>query len=425
MSERTPQKPKLIIGGGLIGIAIWFELSRRGVPALLLEAEEDLALETSFANGGMMPPSQSEPWNGPGVLGHLLVSLFDPMAAMKLRLHAIPQLAGWGLSFLRNSTPKRYQKAAMANFELARFSAQCTAEVTSDHGLQYDQAQRGCLKLLRTGQAMETSLAITRKFAECGLEYQTLAPDQVLEKVPQLSAARGKIAGGLFYSGDGVADARLFSLQLAKAAQKLGGELHTGVRVHSWILEKGSIVGVKTNKGDFKGEGILAAGTGSRGLAKLVGVHLPVQPAKGYSLTVDAKGLGNDMPNIPVLDEAMHTAVVPIGERLRLVGTAEFDGYQKTIHEQRIENLRQVFVRLYPNLVPKLDWEAALPWAGLRPMSSDGVPIIGPSPVSGLWLNCGHGHLGWTMAMGSARLLVSQMLGETVPLEVKNYQFGR
>ncbi|PHR62773.1 MAG: hypothetical protein COA47_02500 [Robiginitomaculum sp.] len=415
----------LIIGGGLIGVTTLFELSRRGVPALLLEAGSELAGETSFANGGMLAPSHSEPWNGPGILGHLVASLFDPDAAVKLRLGAIPGLLGWGLQFVRNAAPQKFQRAAQANYLLSTYSAARTRQITLDHGLQYHQSDKGTLRIFSDQKAMDWPLQMARTLALMGLDFEVVSPAQAIQIEPQLAHSNISIAGGLYAKNDGVGDAHLFTWQLARLAQKSGGEIRLNTKVNRLVQEGGQVIGVETDGAMIRGPVVLAAGIASVKLAARIGLQLPIQPAKGYSISVEAGALGEDQPKIPILDDAMHVAVSPIGKILRVVGTAEFAGNDLSLRSRRLVNLRKVFTRMYPQLNEQLDWGTAQSWAGLRPMSADGVAFIGAALQPGLWLNCGHGHLGWTMAAGSAQLLVDQMLGTSPAIEPAPFQWIR
>jgi len=190
-------------------------------------------------------------------------------------------------------------------------------------------------------------------------------------------------------------------------------------------MEHGRVIGVETNACRFSAKHvILAAGAQTPLLAKRAGIYIPIKPAKGYSLTLSMHGW-NQRPNIPVVDDALHAAVTPLGDNLRLVGAAEFTGFDPAIPQGRIDSLIALFRRLYPDLARAADTRKAKRWAGFRPMSADGTPFIGPSKRPGLWLNAGHGHLGWTMAMGSAEILADLVLGKRPALETAAYAPNR
>ncbi|MBL4616546.1 MAG: FAD-dependent oxidoreductase [Robiginitomaculum sp.] len=415
----------IIIGGGLIGIATLYELSRRGIGAILLEAEAELAMETSFANGGMMTPSQSEPWNGPGVGRHLASSLFLPGSAMKLHWRQIPSLTNWGLRFLRNSRADKYPKSVQSNFTLANFSASKTANILQKYKPDIDHSNCGSLKVFGNNNDFKKSLLAFDLIKNIGFTCVKLTAEGVIKKEPQLGGAESWIKGGLYFAEDSVADARKFALFLSDMAIKAGGEIKTSVQVSDLISENGKIVGVQTDHGDFQGTVILCAGSSSADLITNLGLKLPIKPVKGYTITLDGGHVTSQLPKMPVIDEAKHIAIVPMGQKLRIAGMAEFAGFDQSLPAKRLRKLKQLCQRLYPDLSAKLDWQSATNWTGLRPMSADGVPFVGAAPLDGLWLNCGHGHLGWTMAIGSANLLVDMITGDEPDIDPLAYRYGR
>jgi len=415
----------IVIGGGVIGVATLAALCSKGVPAVLLEAGDDLALETSFANGGMMSASQPEPWNGSGALGHLLTSLFHPSSAMKMHWSVLPELTGWGLKFLANSFGAVAQRSAESNFKLARYSAECTAQLVQAHNLQFDHANNGSLKVFSSKLEFEKSRKMAERLQEFGLSFELLDHAGAIAVEPALCCTQDHIAGAIYYPDDGIGDVRKFTLELAKQAVKAGGEIKLCSKVTGLIVEAGQVVGIKSNTKKMFGDVIVCAGTSASSLLASIGIKLPVQPVKGYSITLKAANLLEEMPKMPVINEAKHIAISPIGDRLRVVGTAEFAGYDHSLPPERLQLLTTTFNKIYPHLSNKLDWQKALSWAGLRPMSADGIPILGKSPMDGLWLNCGHGHLGWTMAAGSAQLLVDIITGTAPAIEIAAYGFDR
>lgn len=421
-----PSDHALVVGGGLIGVATLYELASRGVTATLLEAREELGLETSFANGGMLTPSMPDPWNSPGVGGHLFASLFDPASAMKLRWRAVPGLAFWGLEFLRNSLPARHVRSTLANYALAAFSTECTDVIRKTLRLEYDDCDAGTMKVFESKEAMASSVRLARHLEPLGLEFTVLDRAGAIDKEPRLAESANRLAGALYFPNDRLGDARKFVLGLARKAIDSGGKVRTGATVARLVRKGEAVIGVELSTGErLEGDVILAAGVSAPMLARQVNIRLPIKPAKGYSLTIDAAELGPDLPKLAVIDDAMHAAVVPLGSRLRLVGTAEFAGVDAVVRTDRIENLFAMFGRLYPSLAAQADRSTEMAWAGLRPMSADGRPFIGPSPLKGLWLNCGHGHLGWTKAIGSARLLADQMLAVQPPIDPAPFSFER
>jgi len=373
----------------------------------------------------MLGNAWTDPWNSPGVTKHLLASLIDPTAAMKLHLRAVPDLTLWGLRFLRNSTPQKYQKATQAGFRLAEYSVQRIETSGKKHKIDYDASSGGSLRIF--GSEIELNIAAARSelLRPFGLEFALLDAGGVFDIEPSLKQSNAKIVGGLHYPDDRAGDARKFTQGLAEKARALGVDFRTGVRVSRLALDNGAIVGVETNCGVISGAHVvLTNGIGAPSLAKGVDVRLPIKPVKGYSLTLETSG-ANDMVRMPVVDDNLHAAVTPLGTRIRAVGTAEFTGQDTSIQPIRIGMLEKFLKRVQPSLAARLNFETADAWAGLRPMSVDGLPFIGGTTIKGLWVNAGHGHLGWTMSMGSAALLTKLMTGKASPIDPSPYRINR
>lgn len=419
-------KKTLVIGGGLIGTATLYALARRGMPAILIEAHDDLAMETSFANGAMLTASMPDPWNSPGVGGHLLTSLLDPHSAMKLRLKAIPDLMVWGLKFLRNSVPSRHRAATLANYLLAAYSVRITSQWQTDLSLQYDASDLGTMKVFDSTAAMDGPLSIAQTLNDHGLRFEVLDRADTIAEEPALAPVAERIAGALRFPDDTSGDARKFVLAVAEKARALGAEIRTGLPVTALRTANGRISGVDTPEGPIDAERVvLAAGTLAPRLARPLGVRLPIKPAKGYSVTYAMPEGPAPLPRLPVIDDAMHAVVVPVGDRIRAAGTAEFCGFDRRVDPTRIDNLDRLLAHMYPALAERLDPATAQPWTNFRPMSADGMAFIGPSAVDGLWINGGHGHLGWTMAAGSGALLADMITGKPPEIDPTPYRVGR
>jgi len=411
----------LIIGGGLMGLTTAQVLIEQGENVCVLEAGEGVALETSFANGGLLTPSMPEPWNSPGVYKLLAASLFDPRSSMKLRLRTIPSLFGWGIQFLRHSTQRRYEKACIDNFSLGTFSLAKTQEITERLNLDYCRATGGTLGVFRTHADFAEKEWVCMFLKDLGMNYSVLTADEMIALVPALAEIREQIYNGILYADDECGDAHLFCRELERVFGDAGGKIEFDVAVSAFRVENKKIIGVETSAG-FKSADrvVVAAGTASPALLSSVGISLPVKPVKGYSVTIDVSGV-DQLPTIPVLDDAMHAAITPLGNRLRMVGTAEFTGFDTSINPLRADSLYDMLESILPGVAAQLDRSKAQPWAGLRPMSYDGKPFIGPCEIDGLFVNSGHGHLGWTMAMGSAHLLAQQMSASPLSVDARPF----
>ncbi len=415
----------IIVGGGLMGLATAQALLDRGEAVTVLEAREGVALETSYGNAGMMTPSMADPWNGPGVHRHLAASLFNPRSPMKLRLRALPSLTTWGIRFLRNSARDRHLAATEANFLLGNYSVELTRQLRDRLGLEYDAADRGTMKVFRDPGAMREPLALTRHLATLGLKFQELDPDGAVAEEPMLEDVRDQIVGALRFPDDAVGDSARFCTALSGRLAAAGTVIRLSTRARQLVVERGTVRGVVTDDGEMlSGRVVVASGAWSPALLRSVGLSLPVKPAKGYSLTLDMAGI-SDRPRIPVVDDAMHAAVAPMGDRLRIGGTAEFAGFDSTVTRTRIDNLAVLLRAIYPRIAAAVDFGKATAWTGLRPMSCDGKPFIGPTPVQGLYVNAGHGHLGWTHAVGSGQLLADLMTGHTPAVDPSAFRVDR
>lgn len=415
----------IVIGGGVIGVSTFYELARRGLKPVLLEAAPDLATGTSFANGGMLTPSMPEPWNGPGVGGHLAASLFDPGSPMKIRLKALPFMVPWGLRFLWHSTAKSHQQATINNFKLAKRSVLATKDVVKKFGIRCDFSPSGAMKIFSSAAAMSAAAATAEMLTPLGLEYEALSAAEAIAVEPELASIKDRIGGAIFYREDAVGDAHSFTQALSKIAEDYGGSVKTDVRVRGIASKKGAVTGVATDSGFMAAtDVIVAAGNASPSLVRRHGVLLPIKPAKGYSVTLDAKNWST-RPKVPIIDDSMHAAVAPIGDRIRIAGTAEFAGHNLALDDRRVENLHDIFSSIYPGLAPLVDRTHSFAWTGLRPMTADGLPIIGPAGPRGLWINSGQGHLGWTMAMGSAELIATLVMADEPALDPAPFRVGR
>lgn len=415
----------LVIGGGLLGLASALALLEAGFGVTVIEKESDVGRGASFANGATLTPSMSDPWNFPGVHRTLIRSLFQPASPVTLRPWALPSLVAWGIRFLANSAPAKHRAATRQNFRLARYSLRETQRLQDRFDLDLGSRKRGVLRLFRNAGDMAAPLAIAEMLAPEGLDYEVLDAGGVLAVEPQLSGIREQIAGAIHYPADETGDAHLFCQALKRTIRRLGGEILCGTEVCG-IQRRGSrVTGVALADGDLPAERIVvAAAHASPSLLRGAGLRLPVRPVKGYSITINAAELGS-LPTVPVVDETLHGLITPLEGRLRIAGTAEFTGPDTRLRPERIAGLLSLLDQLYPDIRKRVRDGAISPWAGLRPMSADGRPFIGETGIGGLYLNTGHGHLGWTMAAGSAKLLADLLTGNVPAIEPTPFRATR
>lgn len=415
----------VVIGAGLAGLTTAYELRRRGWEVTVVDTEREVAAGASHANGSLLVPSMAEPWNTPGVHRHLAGSLFRTDSPLRLWPSAIPSLLGWGLRFLRHATPARSRAATEANFILGHYSLQCTDEMRAQLDHRDDAAGHGLIRIFRDPAGMRTALEGIDRLRPLGLRAETLDARDAVRLEPALEGIRDRIAGAVLYPDDQRGDARRFCLALASAFTREGGRLRLDTPVVKIEVEGGQARGVRLRDGRIEATAVvISAGVRSPDVARTAGVHLPIAPAKGYTVTLPMPE-GLPMPTIPVSDDALHAGVVPVSGGLRLAGTAEFAGHDSGLDPRRIAQLLQVLEAIYPRIAPRIDRSHAASWTGLRPVSADGVPLVGDTRIGGLYVNAGHGPLGWTLAAGSARLLADLMCGTPPAIDATPYRVHR
>lgn len=411
----------VVIGGGLIGITSAYFLQSSGHQVTIVERRPGPGEETSFANGALLTPSMSQPWNTPGCWHELLASLVRPDAALQLRLRALPGLVPWGVRFLSNATPAAYKRNTLTNLRLALYSREIMGQLRRQLPLAFAHAQPGALRIFRTSEACDRAMSAAEEELS-GLPFRKLTADETADFEPALKPIASQLVGSIHYESDETGDAYQYCLELAAHARNIGVQLRFDTEVTSLQVRSNQITSVLSRNEHIRADGyVIAAGSYSTPLLERVGIHLPVRPAKGYSLTF--RQSANATLNTPILDDDFHAAIVPLDGHVRVAGTAEFAGYDLTSRPSRIRNLMRLLVQVLPN--GRFDLSEAKQWCGLRAMSSDGVPIIGGTAIGNLYVSTGHGHLGWTMAAGSARLLADLISGTPSGMDAAPFSLRR
>jgi D-amino-acid dehydrogenase len=413
----------IVIGSGLIGVTSAYFLTRRGHEVTVLERADGPARETSFANGAMLTPGMAEPWNSPGSWLTLLTSAFRSDAALRIQPRALPSLAGWGISFLRNSRASAVERNALNILRLALYSREAMQALRDELDIEYGRAARGSLSIFRSHAALDRACATADRRSHAGLQFRRLSNRQTAELEPALAPIANQLAGAIHYEADETGDAYRFCEALAQKARNLGARFQFGTEVSSLEVDSGRVVAVASPQGRFVADRYLvAAGSYSTPLLRQAGINLPVRPAKGYSVTFEDS---RETPSLrlPIIDSQLHAVAVPLEGAVRLAGVAEFAGYDRRLNAARIRNL----TKLLPSVLPqaRVDFATARPWCGLRPSSPDGVAIIGPTRIPNLWVNCGQGHLGWTTAAGSAKLITSLLSSDAPGVDPAPYALSR
>ncbi|MDA5194238.1 D-amino acid dehydrogenase [Govanella unica] len=419
----------VVVGAGLIGVSSAYCLARDGHEVTVLDREKDVALGTSYANGASLTPSMADPWNAPGVAGRLWHYLGKEDSPLLLRPQALPSLFFWGIKFLRNSDPARFERATAANARIASYSVAMLKTLEATLSLRYDQGPGGTLKLSRDSAGFDAMVASAATMQEAGVPIDILDAAGAVAREPALAAIQHEISGALYIASDEAGDARKYTLALADISKTLGVRFEYGATVTGFDRQGGrvnKVVAMQSGNHRYYNADVvvIAAGCWSPAVTAGLGIRLPIKPVKGYSITTPRHGWCNG-PRIPVVDEGFHAIVTPLGDRLRVAGTAEFAGFDNTLTPSRIANLTRFLTSLYPDFNGHFDSTDISPWCGFRPMSADGVPFIGQSRIENVYLNTGHGHLGWTMASGSGRLLADLVLSKVPAIDPAPYDPAR
>jgi D-amino-acid dehydrogenase len=425
----------VVIGAGLIGLTAAYFLRKRGHGVTVVDRQPGPGLETSFANGSLLTPSMPEPWNAPGCWRMLLTSLSRSDAPLQLRVRTLPSLSSWGIQFLRNSSARRYRENTVRNVRLALHSLRVMASIRQETHLEYGATARGTLKLFRSPAALDEAVtAAGRLLQPEGLRFQPLSRDATIALEPALEPIAGELVGAIHYLGDEAGDAYRFCVALAEHIRKMGVEFSFGTTVKALESSRdGKNITISRLARDSRSADndassleadhyLVACGSYSTGLLERLGIRLPVRPAKGYSVTFDVPP-GGSVLKVPIVDDDMHAALVAVSNSIRVAGTAEFAGFDLTLRPERVRNVASLAQRILPRA--GLDFATARPWCGLRPLSADGVPIVGRTPIENLWVSSGHGHLGWTMAAGSGQLLSELVSGGALSLDPAPYALSR
>jgi D-amino-acid dehydrogenase len=406
----------LVMGGGVVGVTTSYQLLRDGHEVVLLERHPDVARDTSWGNAGMIAPGHSFVWSSPRAPWILLKSLFLKNQALLFRPSSDPALWRWSVKFLAECTAAKARSNTLRKHQIAAYSQRILQEVLATEPLDYDRNTRGILYFHRDPAALEAGVAHMQLLAEDGQEIRVLDRAGLLEIEPSLAASGDRIAGGIYCPTDETGDCNKFTSGLAALCRDRGAAIHTGTSITAIETDSDTVTSVQTDRGTFKADAyVMALGCQSPKLARPIGIDLPVYPIKGYSLTIPV-GNHEAPPTIASVDEHNLVAITSFGDRVRVTATAEFAGYDTTHKPADFAFMKSVVQDLYPD---GADYHRAEMWAGLRPMTPDNLPIIGRKKHRNLWYNTGHGHIGWTMSHGSARMLADLIAGRptAIPAE--------
>jgi D-amino-acid dehydrogenase len=403
----------VVLGAGVIGATSAWYLARAGHEVMVVDRQPEAALETSFANGGQISVSHAEPWANPTAPLKILQWLGREDAPLLFRLRADPAQWLWGLSFLFECLPGRTRSNTEAAFALAVYSREQLAQLRRDTGIRYDSQTRGILHLYEERREFERAKRQIGPLSARGLVAEIKTPQECQRIEPALGNSMVRIAGGVYAASDESGDAQLFTRNLVELCRAQGVSFRFNVSARRLEAARGAIERVVIDdeagiEESLRADAyVVALGSYSPLLLRGIGLSVPVYPVKGYSITMPLEP-GDEAPQVSLTDHARKIVISRLGDRLRVAGTAEMNGYDTEINEFRCAALVKRCFEWFPKAGSP---ERAQFWTGLRPATPSNLPLIGRSKYSNLYLNTGHGTLGWTLACGSARALADIVSG--------------
>lgn len=399
----------LVLGSGVVGVTTAYYLAKAGHEVTVVDRQPGPALETSFANAGQISPGYASPWAAPGIPLKAFKWLFQRHAPLAIRPDGSLFQLQWMWEMYRNCDATRYAVNKERMVRLAEYSRDCIRQLRADTGIAYEGRQQGTLQLFRTQAQFDGAAKDIEVLRDAGVPFEVLDSALLAQAEPALAHVRGKLVGGLRLPNDETGDCQLFTSRLTQMARDLGVRFEFDTEIQRLDIRNGEIAAVRTSKGTLEAERyVLALGSYSRRLLQDQ-FRVPVYPLKGYSLTVPIVDAAK-APVSTILDETYKIAVTRFDDRIRVGGMAEIAGYSKALNPARRETLELVVNDLFPG---GGDVKNATFWTGLRPMTPDSTPIVGATPLRNLFLNTGHGTLGWTMACGSASVIADLVSGRT------------
>ncbi len=402
----------VVLGAGIVGVTTAYELASDGHEVVVIDRQDKAAMETSFSNAGMVSPGHAYTWASPRAPKILWQSLFRDDVALRLRLRFDPAMWSWCWRFLKECTSERAAINTAHKVRLCLYSQERFAEINRRVALDYDLRTQGAMYIYRDKDHFDRGVGAMSVLTDNGVTLRPVTTDEAVAIEPALAGDQQNIVGAIYCPTDESGDCHKFSNALAEhCASNLGVTFKWQTDITRVLTEGQRVTGIETSNGRVTGDAyVLATGCYSAGIGKQIGLNLPIYPVKGYALTVPVEG-HNGAPSLAGVDEKYLIAWSRLGDRMRVTATADFAGFDRSLNERDVAHMQATIRRLFPDAG---NYEKATRWAGLRPMTPRGTPMLGVSPKSNLFLNTGHGHIGWTMSMGSARV-VADLIGARKP----------
>ena len=412
----------LVMGSGVIGTTSAYYLARAGFEVVVVDRQPAVAMETSFANAGQVSPGYASPWAAPGVPLKAMKWLMQRHAPLAIKLTGDTQQYLWMAQMLRNCTAARYAVNKERMVRLSEYSRDCLDELRAETGIDYEGRQCGTTQLFRTQPQLDNAAKDIAVLQASGVPYELLDRAGIARAEPALARVSDKLSGALRLPNDQTGDCQMFTTKLAAMARELGVEFRFNQDIQRLQFAGDRLEGVWIDgKLETADRYVLALGSYSPQMLKPLGIRAPVYPLKGYSLTVPISDPAM-APVSTVLDETYKVAITRFDQRIRVGGMAEIAGHDLSLNPRRRETLEMVVGDLFPQ---GGDPSTAELWTGLRPATPDGTPIISGTSYRNLYLNTGHGTLGWTMACGSGRLLADMLARKRTQISTDGLDISR
>ena len=409
-----------VLGAGVVGTAAAYYLARDGHEVTVIERHAAAAEGTSRSNAGLVSPGDATAWASPQALATFIKSLYTPGLGIKVRVSLDPQFLIWTCRFLAQCTAARSHANTEIKLRLALYSRECINALSRETGISYDERSKGILYFYRSQESLDAGARHMRFLAERGLKIEIINRIRLAELEPGLAAVKDKLAGAVYSPMDQTGDSQIFVHRLADwSQQRLGMRFRFNTTIEGLDIEGDRVRAVRTSAGTVECDAaVVSLGPESGLFGRKLGIDLPIYPVKGYTATVpltdESKG-----PVMGGVDEDRLIAYSRLGSRLRLAATAEFAGFDRTFRASDFTVLFTTANELFPGA---FDQAKAELWAGLRPMMPNSVPVIGKARYANLYLNTGHGHVGWTMASGSGKLLADLVAGRKPEIDPRGLQ---
>lgn len=410
----------LVLGAGISGVLAAYTLGRAGHQVQVIERETAAAMQCSFANGGQLSYSHAEPWANPYVFSKIFKWMFDDDAPLVLRFSADPHMIAWGLRFLWNCRASAAHRHSLVMLRLGLYSKQCLNEIAAETGIDFHHLQKGILHIYCKEAEFDHAQHQAEFQRKHGCEERVLSFEECVALEPALAGTQKKIYGGIHAPIDESGDIHVFTQRLAAyCTQHFGAQFHFGESIEALEVHKGRISGVKTDKATRKADAyVMSLGAFAAPLLRRAGISVPIYPMKGYSISWPA----NDaMPSVSLTDDARKIVYSRLGNIMRCAGTAEFAGYNMSLNPKRIAPIKRGIEALFP----AADLSQMTEWACLRPSTPDGPPIVGRTKYDNLFMNVGHGTLGWTQGAATATLLADIVAGKPTAITMDGLEINR